>query len=207
MDSAERDALLTLTLTPGLGAVTTRRCLEALGSAQAVLGASATALTKIDGIARKRADEIRAGLDAIARDGALARELALIEEYGARVLVLGRPGYPSLLRLISDPPPVLFVRGRIDEGDALALAIVGARQCTGYGREQADRFAALCAQAGLCIVSGGAYGVDAAAHRAALRVNGRTLAVLGSGLANPYPLTTPSSSTRSPRTAGRTAPS
>jgi DNA processing protein len=188
MDVAERDALVLLTLVPGLGPRTTRRALDALGSAQAVVAAGRKDLTLIEGVGVKRAAEVHAAMDEAIRGGALEREKSLIDEYGVTLLVLGQPGYPRLLSLISDPPPVLFVRGEIREGDALALAIVGARKCTTYGREQADRFAALAVGAGLCVVSGGAYGIDAAAHRAAVRVGGRTIAVLGSGLANPYPL-------------------
>jgi DNA processing protein len=96
-------------------------------------------------------------------------------------------GYPRLLRHIPDPPQLLWVRGELREDDALALAMVGSRRCTHYGREQADRFAADAASADLCVVSGGAPGIDAAAHRAALRLGGRTLAVIGSGLSTPYP--------------------
>ena len=187
MISEVSNALLALTLAPGLGPVLTVRALKALGSAQRVVEASTGELAGVDGIGRQRAAEIRRGLDEVAASGAVARERELIDRHGARLLMLEDAAYPPLLKHIDDPPPVLYVRGSLEPSDAVALALVGSRRCTAYGREQADRFAALAAQAGLCIVSGGAYGIDAAAHRAALRVQGRTIAVLGSGLARPYP--------------------
>lgn len=187
ISAAERDAMLLLTLAPGLGPTLTRRALEAHGSAEAVLRGSAGDLARLKGMGERRAGEVRRALDDLSDGKALAREKELMAQFGARALVLGEPDYPKLLALIDDAPPVLFVRGELRATDATALAIVGSRKCSGYGREQADRFAALAAGAGLTVVSGGAYGIDAAAHRAAVRVKGRTIAVLGSGLAKPYP--------------------
>lgn len=187
MDAAERDALLALVLTPGFGQTLVGRCVEAMGSAQAVLGASAAQLAGVERIGAKTAGELRRKLDETLGDGALSRDAELRAQWNVHLVALGEPDYPRLLSHIPDPPRLLWVRGGLREDDALALAIVGARKCSHYGREQADRFASQCAQAGLCIVSGGAYGIDAAAHRAALRVGGRTVAVLGSGLARPYP--------------------
>ena len=187
MSATELDALLTLSLTPGLGPTLIRRALDALGSAEAVLGASAQRLATIEGLGRGRSDKIRRAIAALDSDGKLDREKALIAEHAVTLLAFDDPGYPKLLRHIPDPPPLLYVRGELREDDALALAVVGSRKCSHYGREQADRLASLCSASGLCIVSGGAYGIDAAAHRATLRVGGRTIAVLGSGLAKPYP--------------------
>ena len=186
-DESERDALLALSLVEGLGPTLTGRCIETIGSARAALGASTCELAAVAGIGAKRAGKIRGHMDHLEHDGALQREKELIEELGVRVFAAEDEGYPPLLRHIPDAPPLLYVRGALREDDAVALAIVGSRRCTQYGRGQADRLAALAAQAGLCIVSGGAYGIDAAAHRAALRAGGRTIAVLGSGIARPYP--------------------
>ncbi|GAB4189212.1 MAG: DNA-processing protein DprA [Phycisphaeraceae bacterium] len=187
MPDAECDALLALTLTAGVGQSTIRRCLAHFGCASAVLDASVDDLSQIEQIGIHKARRLRAALDETCTGDLVAREKALIREHDVTLVGLHDPGYPKLLRHIPDPPPLLWVRGRIRDEDALGLGIVGARRCTHYGREQADRFAALCAQSGLCIVSGGAHGIDASAHRAALRVGGRTVAVIGSGLADPYP--------------------
>lgn len=187
MPTGELDALLAITLVPGLGPLTTRRCLDAFGSASAFIAADAAAFMRVEGVGPKKAADLRAALDAVVRDKLVDRERELIAAQNARIIALNDPHYPALLKHIPDPPPALFVRGELRENDTLAVAIVGSRECTTYGREQADRFSAFLAQAGLCVVSGGAYGIDAAAHRAALRVHGRTIAVIGSGLARPYP--------------------
>ena len=187
MDIVSRDAMLTLSLTPGLGPTLINRCVQMFGSAQAVLDASVHQLAAVRGIGHKRSQEIRQAMDELDDRGTVNREKELINQFGATVFTRDDPRYPQLLHHIPDPPPVLYTRGELYSEDALALAVVGTRRCTAYGREQADRISSLCAQAGLCIVSGGARGIDASAHRAALRVYGRTIVVLGSGLARPYP--------------------
>jgi len=187
MDLPPRDAHLVLSMVPGLGPTLTQRCIQAIGSPRAVLGADTSQLAQVQGIGRQRAGEIRSAMDRFTDGQALAREKDLIQQHNVSVLTSTDMDYPRLLKFIPDPPPLLYVRGQVRDDDALALAMVGARKCTAYGRMQADRLAALSAQAGLCIISGGARGIDAAAHRAALRAGGRTIAVLGSGVANPYP--------------------
>jgi DNA processing protein len=187
MDPAERNALLRLTLAPGLGPTLIGRALAAFGTPGGVLAASIDRLAAVKGIGRNRAAAALAFLRDGECDQQLDTERRLIDQHAVRLVALDDGDYPALLRHIPDPPPLLYVRGELLESDALALAIVGSRRCTHYGREQADRFAVGCTQAGLCIVSGGAYGIDVAAHRAAVRVHGRTIAVIGSGLANPYP--------------------
>src|SRR5216117_357517 len=98
----------------------------------------------------------------------------------------GDPNYPALLGAIPSPP-TLYVRGAVTVDDALALAIVGARDATPYGVEVAERLAGELGARGVTIVSGLARGIDAAAHRGALDASGRTLAVLGCGIDVVYP--------------------
>ncbi|MFP4223819.1 MAG: DNA-processing protein DprA [Phycisphaeraceae bacterium] len=187
MKAREHEALLTLMLTPGLGPTLVGRCLDAFGSAEEVMGASANQLAAIRGISPRRSGELLRAMRDTRRSGAPAREIDLCQQKGVQLIALGAPAYPRLLEHIPDPPPLLWVRGELRGDDALALGVVGSRRCTHYGREQAGRLSYQCSQAGLAIVSGGAYGIDAAAHRGALRAGGRTVAVLGSGLEKPYP--------------------
>lgn len=187
MNDREQDALIALSLVPGLGPTLTRRCMEAIGPPQALLTATVSDLADVRGIGRKKAPQIRCELDKRLGGQDIDEEKRLIEACGAKLLASTDAAFPRSLRHIPDVPPLLYVRGELQEEDTLALAVVGSRRCTHYGRQEADRLAFMSAQAGLCIVSGGAMGIDVAAHRAALRSRGRTVAVLGSGLARPYP--------------------
>ncbi len=116
------------------------------------------------------------------------RERERLERSGAVALTWEDPAYPLLLRRIPDPPPVLFVRGRLREEDRWALAIVGTRRPTAYGRQAAEWFSRELARAGIPIVSGLARGIDAIAHEGALKAGGRTIAVLPCGVDRVYPL-------------------
>lgn len=177
------DATLRVLLAPGIGPVLHQRLHEAFGSAQAIVEAPISRFTTVEGIGRDSAEAIRRALDA----AEVEREREEIEQAGAKVILKTDDDYPSMLASIPGAPPALWVRGELREEDRLSIAIVGSRQCTAYGREQAGRFASLLAQSGLTIVSGGAAGVDGEAHRGAMRVRGRTIAVLGCGLSRAFP--------------------
>ncbi len=110
-----------------------------------------------------------------------------LERAGVRVLMPGDAEYPARLREIHSAPPLLYIRGALMAGDDLALAVVGTRRATPYGRAVTERLVADLVAAGLTIVSGLARGMDAVAHRTALEAEGRTIAVLGSGLDIIYP--------------------
>lgn len=177
---------LRLTLTPGVGPVLCRRLLDRFGRPERILAASVAELESVEGIGEARARQFVRGFEASLAPA--EQELALAERLGVTITSLDAPDYPSLLREIPDAPPVLYVRGTLHSDDpAYTVALVGSRKASPYGIEQAERFSAALADAGLCIVSGGARGVDSAAHRGAVRVGGRTIAVLGCGLANVYP--------------------
>ncbi len=180
-------ALLRLTLTPGLGPILIERLLERFGGAARVLDASAKELEGVRGIGPGLSAKLARGM----RESAslVDDEIGRLESLGARVLVRGGPGYPPLLAEIPSAPPVLMVRGSIepDDADRYPVAMVGSRRCTAYGIEQSERFAGALASSGLTVVSGGARGIDTAAHRGALRAGGRTIVVLGCGLGRAYP--------------------
>ncbi len=114
-------------------------------------------------------------------------EFALLERDRIEVVTLRHAHYPDLLREIPAPPPVIFVRGDVRVSDRRAVAVVGTRRATAYGRDMARSITTDLARAGVTIVSGLALGIDGVAHQAALEAGGRTLAVLGSGVRIIYP--------------------
>ncbi len=170
-------------LTEQVGPITFRRLIERFGSARAALGIGAQRLREIDGIGTTTAEVIARTRDSADVDS----ELALAEKHGVRIICPEDEEFPPALREIPDPPICLYVRGRIEPADAVAIAVVGARRCTVYGREQAYRFGYQLAQRGVTVVSGLARGIDGSSHKGALTAGGRTLAVLGNGLASIYP--------------------
>jgi len=124
------------------------------------------------------------------KDRALKRaqaEREALARLGAKVITIFDAAYPSLLKEIPNPPPVLFVKGALDLGP-YSLAVVGSRAATSYGRRITKEWIFELAKAGLAIISGFALGIDALAHEAALRARGYTLAVLGCGLDQNYPM-------------------
>ena len=182
-NSGDVDKWLRLIRADGVGPVTFARLLKRFGSVDAALGASVAGLAKVEGIGYKTAERIAASRGAFDAEAELERAGKL----GVWLVHMEDARYPTVLKQIYDPPPVLYVRGTLGREDNLGIAIVGSRRCSLYGQEQASRLAHLLAAGGFTIVSGLARGIDSAAHQGALAAGGRTLAVQGCGLAQAYP--------------------
>src|SRR5262245_4911785 len=172
-----RSAELLLALTPGIGPRLRKALLTHFGSAESVVNAAASELRDVPGIGQK----LSRGILAARQELDITAELRDCEQHQVKVVTESESAYPPSLRSIPDPPGVLFVRGELLSSDGIAVAIVGTRHATQYGVAQAERLAAGLATCGYTIVSGLARGIDAAAHRGALKAGGRTLGVLGSG--------------------------
>ncbi|GAB4423612.1 MAG: DNA-processing protein DprA [Bacteroidia bacterium] len=175
--------LLALALTKGLGPVSVKNLIAYCGSARAVFDAPRGKLLRAPGIGEQA---VRLVKEAQHLDRA-TRELQYCQKQGVRILTYLDDDYPHALKYIYDTPLILFQKGGADLNAQPNIAIVGTRQVTDYGREQTERFATYFAERGINVVSGLAYGVDIAAHRAVLRVGGITTAVLGHGLDTIYP--------------------
>jgi DNA processing protein len=175
--------LLRLTLVPGVGPKTCRTLIEQFGSAGEVLGARESVLREVPGVGSKLAEKIARA----SREVDAEAELELCRKMGVEIIAYSNEGYPPTLAEIPDPPSLLYVRGKIEPADQIAIALVGSRRCTPYGLRIAEKLATSLARVGLTVVSGLARGIDAAAHRGALNGGGRTLAVLANGLGEIYP--------------------
>lgn len=155
---------------------------DRFGSPEAIFDAPLAELKRVEGVTDKRAEQIASPPPA-----AIERDLKLVEEMGVSVVPITSPDYPANLRNIYDPPVVLYIRGSLAEADKLSVAIVGSRRAGHYGLAVAHRIASELARRGLSIISGGARGIDTAAHKGALEAGGRTVAVLGCGVDVNYP--------------------
>jgi DNA processing protein len=174
---------LALNLTPGVGSILFRRLLERFITPEAVFRASLRQLQEIEGLGEKVAAEIGKG----PFEKAVKRELSLLDEIGGSLLTLKSERYPSRLKDIYDPPPLLYVRGQIKKEDDLSISIVGSRKTSPYGRLVTERISRELVRHGITIVSGMARGIDSVAHMAAVSEKGRTIAVLGCGVDVAYP--------------------
>jgi DNA processing protein len=174
-------AWVQLSLTSGLSGESLRKLLSAFGGPEQILGASRTALTAV--VSGKIADAIL--------DGVLHGDPAAVESWlgdaNNHLLTLADAEYPRALLQTPDPPPLIYVKGRLELLNQPAIAVVGSRNATAQGKLTAEAFATALSNAGLTVISGLALGIDAAAHRGGLAGLSSTLAVVGTGLDKVYP--------------------
>lgn len=180
MDAALK-AWLALSLIRGLGGDSARKLLKQFGSPEAIFAAPTSQLK--DYVKANIATEIGKGME----NEALVAAAAWLQDERNHVVTLADADYPQALLNIPDPPILLYVKGPRDLLNHPALAIVGSRSATPQGERNAEAFAQALSDVGLCIISGMAQGIDAAAHRGALRGQGSSIAVVGTGLDRIYP--------------------
>src|SRR5687767_14198396 len=166
-----------------VGPVRLRQLLQFFGEPSAILKASKGQLLNVHGIGHDTATAISNWETTID----LAAELKRISDFGSHVVIQSDDEYPELLRQIYDPPIVLYVKGTLSKGDKNGVAMVGSRQTTHYGIEVARKLSYQLAYIGVTVVSGGARGIDTAAHQGALSGKGRTICVLGTGINIVFP--------------------
>jgi DNA processing protein len=177
------EACIALNMLPTVGPVRLRKLLELFQEPQQILTAKRSELRKVEGIGNEVAEQISNWESTID----LATELKRVRDFDATVITQRSSSYPRPLREIHAPPIVLYIWGELQERDHHAIGIIGARRTTHYGMESAKKLAYQLAYAGLTVISGLARGIDTAAHQGALAAKGRTIAVIGAGLAKLYP--------------------
>jgi len=178
-----REALVALNLIPHVGPIRCRQLIAHFGGPEAVLAASKSSLLRVQGISEVTAESVSTWESAVDLEGELKR----IREFGCQIVTQLDENYPELLRQIYDPPILLYVKGALAPRDKNSVAIVGSRMTTSYGTNTARKFGYQLAYMGLTVVSGGARGIDTAAHQGALSAKGRTIAILGTGINQVFP--------------------
>ena len=174
---------IALNMTPGIGPRAATKLLERFGSPDAVFQARRTELESL----RLKPETIESILKREFQDKA-AEELENVKQLGGDILILDDGSYPALLREIADPPITLYVKGDWQACfEQPCVAVIGSRMCSTYGENASEMLARDLASRGVCIVSGLARGIDASAHKGAIRGGGMTIAVMGTGIDNVYP--------------------
>jgi DNA processing protein len=179
----DKEALVALNMISHIGPIRLRNLQDRIGSPSAILSATKDQLLRAPGIGEAAAAAIvnwEKGVD-------LAGELQRIRDFGCHIVTWTDLEYPELLKQIYDPPIVLYVKGTLTPRDKNSVAIVGSRQTTHYGINVARKLGYQLAYVGVTVVSGGARGIDTAAHQGALNGKGRTIAVLGTGINIVFP--------------------
>ena len=182
-DHSEHALWLALTRIKGLGCISFKKLASHFADPTQSLSATAAELSAIEGIDRKAVD----GLLAFTQWDEVEQEVQRAEEAGVKIIPFGSGIYPARLRSIVDPPPCLYVKGEIRREDDKAVAVIGTRSASHYGRRVARDLCRGLASLGFTVISGMARGIDGVAHDEALNAGGRTIAVLGSGVDRAYP--------------------
>jgi DNA processing protein len=172
-----------LNMIPGVGSSTFRRLIKFFGSPSAVLNTSLKELAMVRGLTPSVCQSIidhRASIE-------VDEELRLIEKHNCNIITIEDQTYPSALKAIHDPPPLLYIKGELTEADSNSIAIVGTRNASPYGKMASEKLSNQLASRGITVVSGLAHGIDTYAHNGALSAGGRTIAVMGNGLDIIYP--------------------
>lgn len=171
-------------MVPGMGAAAFAWLCRQVGSPRSVWEARGQDIAKLAGPGKRSVVENLLEFRSRVRIADIAN---ILDQKGINFITIEERGYPVKLKEISDPPPVLFYRGRLLPPDFFAIAVVGTRRPTPYGLAMAERLASELASQGVVVVSGMARGIDGSAHRGALKAGGKTIAVLGCGVDIVYP--------------------
>lgn len=181
----EKQALLGLSLLPGIGSQLAIRLLDWFGSAAAIFSSCCRSMQEVEGIGEALSSRILKGYD----KENVGRVLRRVEQEGIAIWAMGTPAYPHSLYRLSSPPLLLYFKGNLSLPwrEQQAVAIVGTRKPNPWGRQMARSLSEGLASEGYCIVSGGALGIDTTAHHSALAAGGGTLGVMATGVDCPYP--------------------
>jgi DNA processing protein len=172
-----------LTRVKGLGCVTFKKLAAHFADPTEAFSSTVSELSAIEGLDAS----VIEGLRGFAQWEEVDQEICRVEQAGATLIPFTAAAYPPRLRMIADPPPLLYAKGHLCAEDNMAVAVVGSRSASEYGRRVARNLCRELASLGFTVISGMARGLDGAAHEATLSAGGRTIAVLGSGVDRPYP--------------------